>query len=71
MQALSRSAKSAPTGEVLARRLHEAIGLALDTNAATVYVTDLPRGVYTVDLKTKPKTVLFPRLGDNSGIALA
>ncbi|KAK2123936.1 hypothetical protein NOF04DRAFT_1349456 [Fusarium oxysporum II5] len=57
--------------EVLARRLHETIGLALDKNTAKAYVTDLSGGVYAVDLKTKTKTVLFPELGDITGIALA
>ncbi|WJG37158.1 uncharacterized protein FOBCDRAFT_254135 [Fusarium oxysporum Fo47] len=62
---------AAPEREVLARRLHETIGLALDKNTATAYVTDLSGGVYAVDLKKKTKTVLFPELGDLTGIALA
>ncbi|KAF4339525.1 low-density lipo receptor ywtd [Fusarium beomiforme] len=62
---------SAPEREVLARRLHETIGLALDKKTSTVYVTDLSGGVYAVDPKTKTKTVLFPELGDITGIALA
>jgi DNA-binding beta-propeller fold protein YncE len=57
--------------EILAKRLHETIGLALDKKAATAYVTDLSGGVYAVDLKTKTKSVLFAELGDLTGIALA
>ncbi|KAF3024394.1 hypothetical protein E8E14_014425 [Neopestalotiopsis sp. 37M] len=57
--------------EVLATRLHETIGLALDKRAQRAYVTDLAGGVYSVDLKTKTKTTLFPELGDITGIAIA
>ncbi|ETS85683.1 hypothetical protein PFICI_03708 [Pestalotiopsis fici W106-1] len=55
--------------EILATRLHETIGLALDRRTQRAYVTDLAGGVYSVDLKTKTKTVLFPELGDTTGIA--
>ncbi|KAF5679145.1 alcohol dehydrogenase [Fusarium heterosporum] len=57
--------------EILARRFHETIGLSLDKSASTAYVTDLSGGVYAVDLKSKSKTVLFPELGDITGIAVA
>lgn len=57
--------------EILAKRLHETIGLALDKKGYTVYVTDLSGGVYAVDLKSKKKKVLFAELGDLTGIALA
>ncbi|KAF4948580.1 hypothetical protein FSARC_13700 [Fusarium sarcochroum] len=60
-----------PQREVLAKRLHETIGLALDKDASMAYVTDLSGGVYAIDLKKKTKTVLFPELGDITGIALA
>ncbi|KAF4456887.1 alcohol dehydrogenase [Fusarium austroafricanum] len=63
--------KVAPQREVLAKRLHETIGLALDKQTSAVYVTDLSGGVYAIDLKNKTKTVLFPELGDITGIALA
>ncbi|KAF4445319.1 alcohol dehydrogenase [Fusarium acutatum] len=52
-------------------RRKRSIGLALDTNTATTYATDLSGGVYTVDMKKKTKTVLFPELGYITGIALA
>lgn len=57
--------------QVLARRLHETIGLALDVEGDVVYVTDLAGGVYAVDVKTRTKKVLVPELGDITGIALA
>lgn len=57
--------------EILATRLHETIGLALDSRSQTAYVTDLSGGVYAVDLKSKKKTVLFPELGDTTGIAIS
>jgi sugar lactone lactonase YvrE len=56
--------------EILATRLHETIGLALDRRNQKVYVTDLSGGVYSVDLKNKEKKVLFPELGDLTGIAI-
>lgn len=62
-----------PVGEVeiLASRFHETIGLALDLENRTAYVSDLAGGVYAVDLQTRKKKVLFPELGDLTGIALA
>ncbi|KAF3000287.1 hypothetical protein E8E13_008471 [Curvularia kusanoi] len=56
--------------EILATRLHEAIGLALDTRERKVYVSDLAGGVYEVDLVSRKKKVLFAELGDLTGIAL-
>ncbi|KAF5020541.1 hypothetical protein F66182_7440 [Fusarium sp. NRRL 66182] len=60
-----------PRREILARRLHETIGLALDKHGSVAYVTDLAGGVYAIDLEKKTKAVLFPELGDITGIALA
>lgn len=57
--------------QILAKRLHETIGLALDVEGDVVYVTDLAGGVYSVDIKTRVKKVLFAELGDITGIALA
>lgn len=57
--------------EVLATRLHEAIGLALDRERGVCYVTDLAGGVYEIDVETREKKVLFQELGDLTGIALA
>lgn len=57
--------------QILAKRLHETIGLALDVEGDVVYVTDLAGGVYAVDVKKRNKTVLFAELGDVTGIALA
>lgn len=56
--------------QVLAIRLHETIGLAVDHDADVVYVTDLAGGVYSIDIKKRIKTVLFSELGDLTGIAL-
>ncbi|KAK8216672.1 hypothetical protein IWZ01DRAFT_431151 [Phyllosticta capitalensis] len=58
-------------GEVLAVRLHETIGLALDHNNEVCYVTDLAGGVYRIGVgKTSFKETLFAELGDITGIAL-
>ncbi|KAJ4394778.1 hypothetical protein N0V93_003998 [Gnomoniopsis smithogilvyi] len=57
--------------QILAKRLHETIGLALDVAGDVVYVTDLAGGVYAVDIKKRNKRVLFAELGDITGIALA
>lgn len=56
--------------EILATRFHEAIGLALDKKERKAYVSDLAGGVYEVDLQSRKKKVLFPELGDLTGIAL-
>ena len=56
--------------EILATRLHEAIGLAVDRASKKAYVSDLAGGVYEVDLESRKKKVLFPELGDLTGIAL-
>ncbi|EUC40620.1 hypothetical protein COCMIDRAFT_108324 [Bipolaris oryzae ATCC 44560] len=56
--------------EILASRFHETIGLTLDLEKGIVYVSDLAGGVYAVDLQTRKKKVLFPELGDLTGIAL-
>lgn len=69
---LNRAFVGEETGEVeiLATRFHEAIGLALDREVGKCYVSDLAGGVYEVDLQTQKKKVLFPELGDLTGIAL-
>lgn len=56
--------------EILATRLHEAIGLAVDFKEGKAYVSDLAGGVYEVNLKSRKKKVLFAELGDLTGIAL-
>ncbi|ORY59205.1 uncharacterized protein BCR38DRAFT_488940 [Pseudomassariella vexata] len=57
--------------EVLAKRLHETIALAVDFQGGVAYVTDLSGGVYRIGLETREKRVLFAELGDITGIALA
>lgn len=56
--------------QILAKRLHETIGLALDREGDVVYVTDLAGGVYCIDIKKRTKKVLFAELGDLTGVAL-
>ncbi|CCF36500.1 low-density lipoprotein receptor YWTD [Colletotrichum higginsianum] len=56
--------------DILAIRLHETIGLSLDTKAGAAYVTDLAGGVYSINVQTRKKSVLFTELGDITGIAL-
>lgn len=56
--------------EILATRFHETIGLAIDREEEKVYVSDLAGGVYEVDLALRKKKMLFPELGDLTGIAL-
>lgn len=56
--------------EILATRFHEVIGLALDKTERKAYVSDLAGGVYEVDLQSRKKKVVFPELGDLTGIAI-
>lgn len=56
--------------QILATRFHEAIGLAVDHGEKKGYVSDLAGGVYEVDLVSRKKKVLFPELGDLTGLAL-
>jgi len=56
--------------DILARHLHEAIGLSIDHTGKKAYVTDLAGGVYAINLETKEKNVLFQELGDLTGVAL-
>ncbi|CAI6332735.1 unnamed protein product [Periconia digitata] len=59
--------------EILATRLHEAIGIALDAENHRVFAADLAGGLYEVDTNKgkASKRVLFPEIGDVTGIALA
>ncbi|RDW83308.1 hypothetical protein BP5796_04799 [Coleophoma crateriformis] len=57
--------------EILVRKLHEGIGLALDERDKSMYITDLLGGVYRADLDGKNEAVLFPDMGTLTGIALA
>ncbi|KAM6504705.1 hypothetical protein FSOLCH5_015206 [Fusarium solani] len=67
----NHSTADMPRREVLAKRLHETIGLALDKDAMMAYVSDFSGGIYAIDLVKRTKTVLFSELGDSTGIALA
>lgn len=56
--------------EILVRKLHEGIGLALDVDNGHMYMTDLLGGVYRTNLEGGDKTILFPDLGTITGIAV-
>ena len=63
------------TGErqysILARHLHEAIGLKIDYYARHIYVTDLGGCIYRYDMEGKNVSKLFEGQGVYTGIALA
>ncbi|RFU32130.1 hypothetical protein B7463_g4213, partial [Scytalidium lignicola] len=54
---------------VLVRKMHEAIGLAIDYRNQKMYMTDLGGGLYTANLDGSGEQVLFSDLGDLTGIA--
>ncbi|KAH9832796.1 YWTD domain-containing protein [Teratosphaeria destructans] len=57
--------------EILARHLHEAIGLKVDEVNKHIYVTDLGGTVYRYDLDGRNCQKLFEDQGQYTGIALA
>ncbi|MCJ1319172.1 hypothetical protein MMC15_004505 [Xylographa vitiligo] len=54
----------------LVKKLHEAIGLALDVENKQMYVTDLLGGLYRANMDGSEEKVLFPDLGDLTGVAV-
>ncbi|MCJ1400021.1 hypothetical protein MMC11_003224 [Xylographa trunciseda] len=56
--------------EILARNLHEAIGLKLDTKNRHVYLTDLGGSVYRFGMDGEGRKVLYSGEGAFSGISL-
>ncbi|MCJ1318258.1 hypothetical protein MMC15_003586 [Xylographa vitiligo] len=56
--------------EVLARNLHEAIGLKLDTRNRHVYLTDLGGSVYRFGMDGEERKVLYQGEGAFAGISL-
>lgn len=59
-----------PPYEVLARNLHEAIGLKLDTRNQLVFVTDMGGCVYSFALDGTGKRKLYEDQGTYTGITL-
>jgi hypothetical protein len=57
--------------EILVRKLHEGIGLELDVENRSMYITDLLGGVYRANLDGSDEKVLIPDLGTVTGIAIA
>lgn len=59
-----------PPFEVLARNLHEAIGLKLDVNRERIFVADLGGCVYDFGLNNGSRRKLYEDLGAYAGISL-
>ncbi|KAL4807205.1 hypothetical protein BDV18DRAFT_159424 [Aspergillus unguis] len=55
--------------EILVRKLHEAIGLALDLRQRKMYFTDLLGSLYSANLDGTDERVLCPDEGDQTGVA--
>ena len=51
------------------KKLHEAIGLALDVEKQQMYFTDLCGAVYTATMDGSNEKVLLSDVGDLTGIA--
>ena len=60
-----------PPYEVLARSLHEAIGLKLDLQNMRIFVTDLGGCVYSFDLNGMKKRKMYEDQGTYTGITIA
>ena len=56
--------------KILIKKLHEAIGLALDIENEQMYFTDLAGSVYTAKMDGSDEKVLLPDVGDLTGIAI-
>lgn len=54
---------------ILVRKMHEAIGLSIDYKNRKMYMTDLGGSLYSSNLDGSGEEVLFPNLGDLTGIA--
>lgn len=55
--------------KILVRKLHEAIGLALDRKNKKMYFTDLNGSLYKADMDGSNEVVLLSEIGDLTGIA--
>ena len=54
---------------ILVRKMHEAIGLAIDSKNGKMYMADLNGSLYSANLDGSEEQVLFPNLGDLTGVA--
>ena len=67
------SIKLGPNGavekKILIRKLHEAIGLALDRKQRKMYFTDLNGSVYAAGMDGTEERMIFCEIGDLTGIA--
>ena len=59
-----------PPYDVLARSLHEAIGLKLDLQNKRIYVTDLGGCIYSINLSGTEKRKMYADQGAYTGITL-
>lgn len=66
---LSADTNSVLEKKILVRKLHEAIGLALDLRNQRMYFTDLNGSVYRANLDGTDEKALFVDIGDCTGIA--
>ena len=60
-----------PPYEVLARSLHEAIGLKLDSQYMRIFVTDMGGCVYSFDLNGMKKQKMYEDQRAYTGITIA
>jgi hypothetical protein len=70
---LNRAFVGLETGkrEIIARQFHEPIGLKLDLGHRQIFVSDLGGSVYSVNVDSGVKTVLFADAGAYTGITAA
>lgn len=68
---LSGTVLTPPPYEILARSLHEAIGLKLDLQNERVFVTDMGGCVYSIDLNGTGMRKLYADRGTYTGITLS
>jgi hypothetical protein len=54
---------------VLARKSHEAIGLALHEENCHIFFTDLAGAIYLANVDSSGQKLLYPDVGDLTGIA--
>jgi hypothetical protein len=57
--------------QILVRRLHEGIGLAVDEEQGRLFFADLAGGVYSANIDGSQKKTLFPEIGDCTGVAFS
>jgi DNA-binding beta-propeller fold protein YncE len=60
---------TSPKKEILVRKIHEAIGLALDLRHGKMYFSDLLGSLYSAKLDGSEQRILCPDEGDLTGVA--